>query len=153
MISVCWTKSWCWAVLKICLLLADKFNKSLNNLAAVHSVFWSALNITIVMVLLRSLFCLCWSCWFWLMLSLHIRYNLLFLVEHVIQILNGNLLASRAVKNRCHSSSNNYIWWMKFVWYLALSVYFIEIIVSIMFHKKKVAYEWEPCLKENVHTQ
>lgn len=42
---------------------------------------------------------------------------------------------------------------MKFVWHLALSVYFIEIVVSIMFYKKKVAYEWEPCLRENVHTQ
>lgn len=42
---------------------------------------------------------------------------------------------------------------MEFVCYLALSMYFIEIIVSIMFHKKKVVYEWEPCLRENVHTQ
>lgn len=30
---------------------------------------------------------------------------------------------------------------MEFVCYLALSMYFIEIIVSIMFHKKKVVYE------------
>lgn len=119
-------------------------SKSLNVLAAVHSVFWSALNLTVLS---------CWSYWFWLMLTLRLRYNLWFLVEDVIQTLNGKLLASKAVKNRHYSSHNNYIWWMKFVWYLALSVYFIEVIVSIMFHKKKVAYEWEPCLRENVHTQ
>lgn len=151
MIFVCWVKSWCWSVLKICLLLADKFIKSLNILAALHSVFWCEL--TVVTVLLCSLLCLFWSSWLWLMSALHVRYNFLFPVEHAIQILHRNLLASKAVKNRHHSSSNNYIWWMEFVCYLALSVYFIEIIVSIMFHKKKVAYEWEPCLRENVHTQ
>jgi len=42
---------------------------------------------------------------------------------------------------------------MEFVCYLALSVYFIEIIQSIMFYKKKVAYEWEPCFRGSVHTQ
>lgn len=42
---------------------------------------------------------------------------------------------------------------MEFVCYLALSVYFIEIIQSIMFYKKKVAYGWEPCFRGSVHTQ
>lgn len=140
------------SIAKICLILADKFMKSLNILAAVHSVLWSALNFTVITTLLCSLFCLFWSSWLWLMSVLHITYNLLFPVEHAIQILKRNLLASKAVINR-HCSSNNYIWWMKFVCYLALSMYFIEIIVSIMFHKKKLVYEWEPCLRENVHTQ
>lgn len=48
------------------------------------------------------------------------------------------LLASKTVKNRHRSSSNNYIWWIEFVWYLALSVYFIEIILSIMSIKRKL---------------
>lgn len=122
MISVCQTKSWCWAVLKMCLLLQIHLRNHLNILAAVHSGFWSALKITIITALLCSLVCLCWSYWFWLLLALHIRNNLLFLVKHAIRILNGNLLASKAIKNRCQSSSNNYIWWMKFVWYLTLSV-------------------------------
>lgn len=148
MISVCWTKSWCLAVLKICLLLAVK---SLNILAAVHSVL-ICIKHKLIMALLCSLFCLYWTYWFWLMLAFHVRFNLPFLVEHAILILNRNLLASKAVKNdTIVLAIIIFDEWN--LCYLALSVYFIEIIVSIMFHKKKVAYEWEPCLRENVHTQ
>lgn len=104
MTSVCWKKSkksWIWAILEICLLLADKFNKSLNILAAHHSMFWSTLNIAVIVILFLQvenlLLWLCWSYWVCLM-SLHVRYNLLFLVEHATQILNRNVFTFKFLK-------------------------------------------------------
>lgn len=158
MTSVCWIKSCFWAILEIRLLLADTFNKSLNILAAHQHVLiyikhnyycdnvFTSRNLAVLAMLELLLLSDVFACEIQSFISGWACYPD-FEQKYIY------LLASKTVKNRHHSSSNNYVWWMEFVCYLALSVYFIEIIQSIMFYKKKVAYEWEPCFRGSVHTQ